>query len=871
MRLRFKIVPAVIFLFIGAIIYAGENMPVKTFGSPCGAGSFAVTGAVQKDDDSLVTLIQANSAKLVEVDGKPYREIVGDATFLHNNTYLKCDFAMWDVTENIIRASGNVQVIQENTFLTGDNIDYIIDSNLAKVTGSLVELYDKDHNILRTTAIDYYTKDSLGFFERGGAMQSSDGNIMESLRGYYVGKEKRFSFQSKVEVFVDSAFISSDKIDYYTETQLVKFGDATTGWKDDNMLFANRGTYDRGTTLFNLTKNGYVVSAEQEIWGDDIMYNRTTGYAEIKGNAQVLDTVQKVIMLADLATVERQPYTNVLLTRKPALAMYSVENGKRDTLFMRADTIKYYKIPLSSVDSIAVVASAERRRLMALDPLTDIDKEAAIKNPNRKRNGSLKAPARAENALKGAKDENGVEDERGVNGDSLGIGRAGSVSMQVADSNKVKVTDSLSVRHDTLDMRQQPGSMVVRDSLAVEDSLVVKDSLAVKDGLPVRDSLSVKDSLAVADSVAVVADTVLVTFVEAYHKIRLHRNDIQAVADSLIYTNLDSIARFYVKPILWSDTTNQVTSDSMQVLIVDNALKKANFLSNAFIATQEDSVHFNQIKSTEMMAYFNNNDIYRFDALGGVTSAFYLQEDSIFTSINLEESKLMTARFKNRELQHVRSISEVKSDVKPLFNLPIEEQRLRGFEWHDTLRPKSRMAITERVVKRSDRERLERTPFPTFRYSERFFKERRDSILDYKHRTDSLIAANKAERLAKKQSRQLDSAAIYRDSTLQQADSLRVIDSLANSRTLKTDETDSVRAVSTKDSVDLAGLSVEERVEMMMPQLSDEQKSSMSKREIRRYMKKKAKLTRQLKREERRKFRALARENRRKERNKERA
>lgn len=859
MRLRFKIVPAVIFLFIGAIIYAGENMPVKTFGSPCGAGSFAVTGAVQKDDDSLVTLIQANSAKLVDVDGKPYREIVGDATFLHNNTYLKCDFAMWDVTENIIRASGNVQVIQENTFLTGDNIDYIIDSNLAKVTGSLVELYDKDHNILRTTAIDYYTKDSLGFFERGGAMQSSDGNIMESLRGYYVGKEKRFSFQSKVEVFVDSAFISSDKIDYYTETQLVKFGDATTGWKDDNMLFANRGTYDRGTTLFNLTKNGYVVSAEQEIWGDDIMYNRTTGYAEINGNAQVLDTVQKVIMLADLATVERQPYANVLLTRKPALAMYSVENGKRDTLFMRADTIKYYKIPLSSVDSIAVAASAERRRLMALDPLTDIDKEAAIKNPNRKRTNSLEAPVAAGNALKGAKDENGVADERGVNGDSLGIGRAGSVSMQVADSGNVKVTDSLSVRHDTLDMRQQPGSLVVRDSLAVKDSLSV------------RDSLSVKDSLAVADSVAVVADTVLVTFVEAYHKIGLHRNDIQAVADSLIYTNLDSIARFYVKPILWSDTTNQVTSDSMQVLIVDNALKKANFLSNAFIATQEDSVHFNQIKSTEMMAYFNNNDIYRFDALGGVTSAFYLQEDSIFTSINLEESKLMTARFKNRELQHVRSISEVKSDVKPLFNLPIEEQRLRGFEWHDTLRPKSRKAITERVVKRSDRERLERTPFPTFRYSERFFKERRDSILDYKHRTDSLIAANKAERLAKKQSRQLDSAAIYRDSTLQQADSLRVIDSLANSRILKTDETDSVRAVSNKDSLDLAGLSVEERVEMMMPQLSDEQKSSMSKREIRRYMKKKAKLTRQLKREERRKFRALARENRRKDRNKERA
>lgn len=856
MRLRFKIVPAVIFLFIGAIIYAGENIPVKTFGSPCGAGSFAVSGAGQKDDDSLVTLIQANSAKLVEVDGKPYREIVGDATFLHNNTYLKCDFAMWDVTENIIRASGNVQVIQENTFLTGDNIDYIIDSNLARVTGSLVELYDKDRNILRTTAIDYYTKDSLGFFERGGALQSSDGNIMESLRGYYVGKEKRFSFQSEVEVFVDSAFISSDKIDYYTETQLVKFGNATTGWKDDNMLFANRGTYDRGTTLFNLTKDGHIVSAEQEIWGDDVIYNRTTGYAEINGNAQVLDTVQKVIMLADLATVERQPYTNVVLTRKPALAMYSVENGKRDTLFMRADTIKYYKTPLSSVDSLTIVASAERRRLMALDPLTDIDKEAAIKDPNRKRRGSLKDPAargHALNGANGAKNEKVVADKIDVSADSLNL-------PQSSDSLKVKGNAAVG------------GSLDVKDSSVVKsssiDSLKVEDSTVVKDNLSVEDSLIAKDSIAVKDSVVVAADTALVTFVEAYHKIRLYRNDIQAIADSLIYTNLDSIARFYVKPILWSDTTNQVTSDSMQVLIVDNALKKANFLSNAFIATQEDSVHFNQIKSTEMMAYFNNNDIYRFDALGGVTSAFYLQEDSIFTSINMEESKLMTARFKNRELQHVRSISDVKSDVKPLFNLPIEEQRLRGFEWHDTLRPKSRKAITERVVKRSGRERLERTPFPTFRYAEKFFKERRDSILCYKHRTDSLIAANRAERLARKQSRQADSTALYKDSTLLHSDSLRVADSLANSRALAAD---SLKTVSGKDSLELAEASVEKRVEMMMPQLTDEQKSSMSKREIRRYNKKKAKLARQLKREERRKFRAIARENRRKERNKERA
>jgi len=841
MRLRFKIVPAVIFLFVGAIIYAGENIPVQTFGNRNGAESFAVSRGQQDDEDSLVTLIQANSAKIVEIEGKPYREIIGDAIFFHNNTYLKCDSAKWDVTDNIIRATGNVKVIQENTFLTGDNIDYIIDSNLAKVSGALVELYDKERNILRTTAIDYYTKDSIGFFYNGGVMQSNDGSIMESNKGYYFGKEKRFSFKEAVEVFIDSTFISSDVIDYYTEPQVVRFGHATTGWKEDNMLYANNGTYNRGTTIFNLTKDGYIISSEQEVWGDNIIYNKTSGYAEINRNAQVLDTVQKVILFGDLAIIERQPYINVVVTKLPALAMYSFENGRRDTIFMRADTLRYYKKPLSLVDSVIVAAAAERQRLMSLDPLTEIDKEAAIKNPNKKRGGELRPPVKSGGRLGEINNSGGLLPVEGMKmnpTDSLKGVEEDSIKMQTADSLKIQAADTLKV--------QPVGSLTAQVADSLKEQVVESLNMQIADSLTAQ----VADSLSVKESILVETDTVFVTFVEAYHKLRLFRGDIQAVADSLVYTNLDSIARFYVKPILWSDTTNQVTSDSMQLLIVDNALKKANFLSNAFIATQEDSVHYNQIKSTEMMAYFNNNDIYRFDALGGVTSAFYLQEDSIFTSINIEESKLMTTRFKNRELQHVRSISDVKSDVKPLFNLPLSEQRLRGFEWHDTLRPKSRAEITTRAVKSSQRQLLTATPFPAYNYTGRFFKESRDSIFAYKYRSDSIIAANRlAKQMARMQKQQTDSTAI--------TDSIATIDSI------KVSVTDTLNAnVIQADTLVKQPLNNKDSVSV--PVLCEADKAKMTKRELRAYERKQAKLAKKLKREERKRQKALAREERRK-------
>ena len=282
----------------------------------------------------------------------------------------------------------------------------------------------------------------------------------------------------------------------------------------------------------------------------------------------------------------------------------------------------------------------------------------------------------------------------------------------------------------------------------------------------------------------------------------------------------------------------------MQVLVVDNALKKANFLSNAFIATQEDTVHYNQIKSTEMMAYFSNDDIYRFDALGGVTSAFYLQEDSIFTSINIEESKLMTARFKNRELQHVRSISDVKSDVKPLFNLPLSEQRLRGFEWYDTLRPKSKAEITTRGIWGLNGDYLRATPFPAFNYTNKYFKERRDSIFAYKHKSDSLIAAKRAAKVAARLQKQ-DSLATADSIRLSMADTLNINEKIEQKDTIVDQLSNS------KDSVG-------------MPVLSEAEKAKMSKRELRAYERKQARLAKKLKREERRRQKAIAREERRK-------
>ena len=123
------------------------------------AAAALASGPQQKaQEEDKVHLISAQSAQLIEKDGENYRKVVGPAKFLHNNTYLLCDTALWNLTTNIIDAVGHVRIIQDRTQLSSETLQYVVDDNMAKFRGSLVQLEDKDNNILRTRYLDYNTR-----------------------------------------------------------------------------------------------------------------------------------------------------------------------------------------------------------------------------------------------------------------------------------------------------------------------------------------------------------------------------------------------------------------------------------------------------------------------------------------------------------------------------------------------------------------------------------------------------------------------------------------------------------------------------------------------------------------------------------------
>ena len=337
---------------------------------------FPAKAQENEQEDSLVRLVQADTLRQTERDGRTYRRATGNAVFLHNNTYLLCDTAVWDVESRVIEAIGSVRIQQEQTELESDRMFYYIDRDLAEFRGNIVQLRDKDNNLLRTRYLDYNTKDSVAVFMNGGSMRDKDGQIIESQRGTYDSKIKEFNFSRDVNMFTDSIFVETTTLRYESERNFATFGRGTNAWQEDNMLSADAGWYDRNREIFFFRNNVHVMSDTQEGWCDSLFFYRNTMDVDMFGNAQVTDTTRNVSAVAGhinyIDTLSR-----VTLLRKPAVIARTEENGQVDTVYFGADTLIYYTKRMCDIDSAVIAAAGTRKATLDIDPVSEYRHKAA--------------------------------------------------------------------------------------------------------------------------------------------------------------------------------------------------------------------------------------------------------------------------------------------------------------------------------------------------------------------------------------------------------------------------------------------------------------------------------------------------------------
>ncbi len=595
-------------------------------------------------EERLIRLIKAKTAESYQSEFRNIRRVTGPAQFFHNNTIFLCDTAIWDLTQNIIDATGNVKIIQNQTVLSGDRIHYIADSSLAKVRGSMVELVDKDSNRLRTLYLDYNTKDSIAFFYNGGSMMDKKGKVIESNYGYYHSKIGRFKFVDRVELNSDSVVLKSDSLAYWNKERKIDFLGPVKVWQNDGFLSANSGWYYRDKEIYNFENNAYMLNKDNELWAKQIYYEKFESFAELNDNVQILDTVQSVMMFSDYVKYRGNP-ASAELCKKPVVAYYFVENDQKDTLFFAADTIHYKVFAKDSADSATVVRSLKRYEQSLKDPIKEMLTKPQVAPRPDKSGKNLK-----ENLL------------------------------ALADSAKLK---------------NRPLNLPLKDSTALKDTIAQKDTTSQK-------------------------DTTLYRFIDARKNIRFFRSNLQGKCDSMEFNSIDSTIRLYKDPVMWNDN-NQFSSDSIQIIISGKKLKKTELMSGAFVAAREDSLHYNQIKATDIVAHFTDGDLTRFDAYGGVTIIFFFAEDSILTTMNQKECKFMTTSVVEKRIQVSRCYEDVQSNLYPIIDLEPEKKKLKGFRLRFDERPATRFDVCDRRIIPSQRSYISTLETPTFIYTRHLF------------------------------------------------------------------------------------------------------------------------------------------------------
>ena len=328
---------------LASLVFAGSNglpslslsQPQQREGKPSIAGDAPKRDSVEMKSDEGWQMVH---------NGQKIMVVVGNFAAHHNGTVITADSAV-RYTERHIECFGNVLINRGTTYIYGDRAEYNGDTNEAKVFSKIVKVVDGDAT-LYTYNFLFNTATSIGEFSGGGVLLSGD-NMLESDRGYVYSDEHEVICVERVQMRNNEYEMKGDSVVYNTETDFAQFFTHTNIWNksqggnraDDDYLYADRGTFDKHSQLYTLTKNGYILTKDQELLCDTLNYYRDSNYVRLHRNIQIDDRVQKLIIFGDWGEYWKEP-GNVFVTRDPSIISYDISQG--DSLFMRSDSMYVY-------------------------------------------------------------------------------------------------------------------------------------------------------------------------------------------------------------------------------------------------------------------------------------------------------------------------------------------------------------------------------------------------------------------------------------------------------------------------------------------------------------------------------------------------
>jgi len=678
--------------------------------------------------DMIADVITKKSAK----DSTIY--LVGNVAFHHNGAIIECDSAArYDNMK--MDGFGKVIIYKDSAYIYGDKFSYDGNTNIAIVYAPIVKMKRADVTMY-TYNLKFNTKTNVAEFENGGLMLQKD-NVMEAINGVFNADQKTLIFKDSVAMRSDDMLIKTDSLAYNMDSEVITFLTKTVIWDTTTIiLVADRGNYLTKEKTYNFTKNGYIMTADQEMWADTMSYFSTMREAIMTSNVQVDDSVNNTIALSDWAYYN-DSLGKAILSREPSIRMLDTAN--RDTSYMRADTIYMNNYTDRRNEAIKVDTAAVFKLMRGVIDTSVHDTLKFIANRILTVVDSLEARQRTIDSLKLIEL---LKDTVPAIVDSMYIvdKTMDTTANTLWDEQGNFIKDEVAagaLEEDSIEV------LSVRELMLMEIDSIVKHELKLDSAHYVNaktkfDSIKkVMFNNALLDSVEIVSEQKLM---KGYWGVKVWSEMYQTICDSLVGYTIDSTMIMYGSPVLWNEQ-NQLSAEQINIYTKDEMLDWVECLGAPFMAQKmvapkpvpADTSRFNQAIGKQMFAYFKDGEMDSVVLDGNVMNNYYMEDGgytAAFAHITCGE---MVIFFKDRTINNLRWESSPEWAIYPIDKIdPKLPEHLEGFNWQDSIRPKSAWEISPRYLRSTMRDEVRSKRKPEWEVEIKLLDFREKLLMDEK-------------------------------------------------------------------------------------------------------------------------------------------
>lgn len=301
---------------------------------------------------ALIRIKQAESLSYDEFKNNA-RILRGNVICEHEGALLYCDTAYIYEKENRMQASGHVLITQGDSIrVTAEKLIYDGKSKMASLQNN-VRCVEKDM-VLTTPSMDFDLGNSIASYYNGGTIVNQK-NTLTSKHGHYYSSTKEACFNLDVVLTNPDYTMNSDTLKYRIPNKTVYFLGPSIIMAKTDYIYCENGWYDTNKEISRFSKNAVLVTAQQKLRGDSLVYDRLNKTGKAFNNVTMIDTAEKSILFGDLAEY-REKSNEAWISGKAIYARIL----EKDTLFLAAELL--YQKDLDSVNNL--VLAYHRVRLL---------------------------------------------------------------------------------------------------------------------------------------------------------------------------------------------------------------------------------------------------------------------------------------------------------------------------------------------------------------------------------------------------------------------------------------------------------------------------------------------------------------------------